>query len=932
MRMNIRIKVLAILLGITMLPLLVIQWVVHDQFQTYAQNMFTQNARHHREVASIYIQTLFTDSQKAIDLMIKNIHLVYGPNQTPLVDQMTTLLSVVRDSVDYVPNFYIGTETGQFFLYPPDILPIGYDPRKRNWYQQANANQNQVNWIGPYIDQGTKTLVMTVSKKFEYKGASGVVGLDIILDSIRESIKNKKVGEKGNLFLMDQNGKIIMHQQSMLEGIDIALTKYRDEGVMTALKTGHNESKHYIVDALPVNDALYIVTVIDKAEINTLIEEQIQRLTLIMYGFIALTALLALYLSGSLSRPFKGLVKAMEQVRQGDYSVQFFYNKHDEIGDLANGFNDMVQHYKQNSDEMSALYEELYASEETLMEQYDELLHRKNVIEASEERYRLIFDASIEGIWEVNDQMVMSFLSKNWFKPFNLPENTGTFEDWTKLIHPDDLNIFSDHLTEHLNGKIPFFSLEYRVIDAKGHIHWVHTKAKALLTDEKALLKMAGSNVDITERKNYEDQTVYLAYYDTLTQLPNMANLTRKLETEMGRHNWGQLFFIDINNFKYVNDSFGHSVGDQLILQLVDRLKRNFPEAFIARTGGDEFVLLFDTIYDGFSLSQLGHKLQAIAVEPYLIDNITTHVTISIITSKFPHDAKTPEELYKNIDLTLYYVKTKNISSLQAYDDAIRQAVSARMYIESNLERALNNDEFVLYYQPIIKIQDNQTFQFEALIRWNDSNRGLVPPGEFIGAAETTGAIIHIGRWVLHETCRFQRQLLDEFGVEISMSINVSVSQLNDNRFVEEIQKCLELYDIPTHLLAIEITESMMSEQMEDLQDRLRRLRALGVKIALDDFGKGFSSLNHLISLPLDLLKIDKEITSKINTDEHVKALYESIIHYAHKIGVDVIVEGIETPAQSDQLEKMQCDYLQGYLFSKPIPSELVFRYIQRKL
>lgn len=917
------------------MPQIILQTVVRGQIEGYAQNMFVQTAQQHREVASIYIDDLFSDSQKAIDLLIKNIHLVYGSDKKPKIEQMTTLLGVVRDGVNYVPNFYVGTEEGNFYLYPPDVLPIGYDPRKRNWYQQAFSNPKEMNWIGPYIDQGTKNLVMTVSKRFDYQGQQGVVGLDMSLDNIRDTIKTKKVGEKGNLFLVDQNGKIIMHQQSMLEGIDIKLTKYRDEDVFMALKVGHAEGRQYIIDALQVTDTLYIVSVIDKKEIAEMINKQISSLNYLIYFFIAVTILLALILSGRLTRPFKGLLKAMQNIINGDYSTEFSYKSNDEIGELVSGFNNMVSHYKQNNDEMSALYEELYASEETLMEQYDELLTRKTALEASEERYRLIFEASTEGIWDIDEKMNLKYHSPIWFKIFDIRMVDPDINDWFKLIHPDDKALFDEQFNNHLNGTTPYFSLEYRVLDNSNKYRWIHTKAKGIVKADDTLLKMAGSHMDITERKLYEEQTISLAYYDTLTGLPNLSNLKRKLNNEIGRNNWGQVFYIDINNFKFLNDSFGHVTGDLIIQQVGERLKRVSPEAFIARTGGDEFVMLFDTILEGDALKRFSDRLIQNLSDPYCVESINTHLTASIVCTKFPHDAKNVEEIFKNIDLTLYYVKnnnSNNISGLQVYDDHIRIEVSKRLYIESNLDKALANEEFVLYYQPIVKVKDEDTFQFEALIRWNDSSKGIVSPNDFIPIAEATGAIIPIGRWVLHEACKTTRQLIDTFNKEISMSVNVSVSQLADPRFIDDIKQCLELYNLPGHLLAIEITESMMTDQMESLKEVLLCIRRLDVKIALDDFGKGFSSLNHLISLPLDLLKIDRAITSKIHTDVHVKALYESIIEYAHKIGVTVIVEGIENSEQSDLSEKMQCDFLQGYLFSKPIPSELVFKYIQSKL
>jgi diguanylate cyclase (GGDEF)-like protein/PAS domain S-box-containing protein len=439
-----------------------------------------------------------------------------------------------------------------------------------------------------------------------------------------------------------------------------------------------------------------------------------------------------------------------------------------------------------------------------------------------------------------------------------------------------------------------------------------------------------GSHFDITERKRAEEQIKSLAFYDHLTSLPNRRLLLDRLHQALassgrsGRN--GALLFIDLDNFKSLNDTLGHNIGDLLLQQVAQRLEQCVREGdTVARLGGDEFVVLLEdlskeSLEAAAQAKGIGEKILVTLNQPYYFGAQEHHNTPSIGITLFNEKQQTSEELFKQADLAMYQAKKEGRNALRFFDPQMQESINARSSIEGELRKALENQEFHLYYQ-VQTDSSLRPFGAEALIRWIHPERGLVPPVQFISLAEETGLILSIGGWVLETACaQLKSWQQREVTRNLILSINVSAKQFHQANFVAEVKAAVQRHEINPQLLKLELTESMLLEKIEETIATMNALKAIGVKISLDDFGTGFSSLQYLKRLPLTQLKIDQTFVRDLATDENDKAIAQTIIAMAQSLKLDVIAEGVETVEQREFLESAGCHHYQGYLFGKPVP------------
>ncbi|ULO07702.1 GGDEF domain-containing protein [Paenibacillus sp. 19GGS1-52] len=440
-----------------------------------------------------------------------------------------------------------------------------------------------------------------------------------------------------------------------------------------------------------------------------------------------------------------------------------------------------------------------------------------------------------------------------------------------------------------------------------------------------ALLIFVLSLRSLKRVKKMEDKLQHLTYHDVLTELPNKRALyATEVETTLAdsSHN-AILMLIDIDNFKYINDTMGHSFGDRLIVKTSERLLSIVGQAGVLyRFGGDEFIILMRPLKDRTDIDRFAGQVLAGFKEVIEIDNSLLHISISIGISIYPHHGREIMELVKRADIAMYKAKEAGKDSFVVFDYHLKESFSERMEIEHRLYAAMEQDEFELFYQPQVDLESNQVTGLEALLRWNCPDLGYIPPLKFIKVAEASHLIIPLGTWVLVEACKFLKHLHEQGFEHLTMSVNISMLQLLQSDFNTLVMDTLQLFDLAPEHLELEITETILVESYSHVSTKLNQLRDHNIKIALDDFGTGYSSLSYLTHLPISTLKIDKSFIDSIPAKDNQATLVEQIIMIGKRMNMTVIAEGVESKEQLEYLQEQGCDKIQGYLFSKPIAAE----------
>jgi len=431
---------------------------------------------------------------------------------------------------------------------------------------------------------------------------------------------------------------------------------------------------------------------------------------------------------------------------------------------------------------------------------------------------------------------------------------------------------------------------------------------------------------DLTERKQMENTIRQMAYYDSLTGLPNRNLLNDRLAVALANSSRNNqkvaILFLDLDHFKTINDSLGHETGDQLLQQVSLRIKRVLrKQDTIARMGGDEFIILIPGLTETDHTARLAEKILDAITPVFKIGDNELYIGCSIGISIFPDDGTEIKTLLKNSDLAMYRAKEKGRNTFQLYTPSMNFKAMERLAVEKNLRKALDREEFELYYQPKINLESGQIAGMEALIRWDSPELGMVMPSQFIHIAEETRLIIQMGHWVLLTACRQAKQWQSEGLPQIPISVNLSVVQFTHPNLVSEINKVINQTNTQPHNLELEITESVLMQDTTLAVSILNKLSELGIKISIDDFGTGFSSLNYLKNLPIDYLKIDQTFIKDFNLQTN-SAITKAIVTLAQSLNMKTIAEGVETEEQKKFLKELNCDEAQGYLFSKPLPKD----------
>ncbi len=444
---------------------------------------------------------------------------------------------------------------------------------------------------------------------------------------------------------------------------------------------------------------------------------------------------------------------------------------------------------------------------------------------------------------------------------------------------------------------------------------------------------------DITERQKAEERLLHTAFHDPLTGLPNRSYFMDRLRrsTERVRHNPEFLFgvlFLDLDRFKVVNDSLGHFAGDELLVQLARRLEELVrPGDTVARLGGDEFAVLLYDLQGEDDCTAIARRIQAGLNAPFVVQerNVFTSASVGIALSAKGYER--PEDFLRDADIAMYRAKAAGRGRFELFGRDMHDQAVALLQLETDLRLALEREEFLLHYQPIIRLETGRLVGFEALLRWKHPDRGLISPAKFIDVAEDTGLILPLGRWVLARACEQLHGWRDQFkgADDLSIHVNLSGKQFLQPDGIEEIGSVVSESGLPGGSIKLEITESVILENADAVADALAALRERGLELSIDDFGTGYSSLSYLHQFPFDTLKIDRSFVSKNGVDESNLEIVRAIIALAHNLGMDVIAEGVETARQLEDLRKLECEYGQGYLFSSPLDEDSAAEYIRTK-
>lgn len=582
--------------------------------------------------------------------------------------------------------------------------------------------------------------------------------------------------------------------------------------------------------------------------------------------------------------------------------------------------------------ELEVIHEELTATEEELRAQFEELQKSQEALEVSEERYRLSVDGSNDGLFDYDIKSGTYFISNRCREilGFSEKEIPNNFEEWNQLIHSDDIMDFRQSLEDHIGGVTPFYKQEYRLKVKNGSYKWVLSRGKAIWDKHGKPMRIAGSITDISDRKRYEELIHSMAYYDSLTDLPNRVMLSDRLSAALSQASRENcmigVLFMDLDNFKSVNDTLGHAFGDKLLKRVGERLRACTKEGdTIARLSGDEFILVLTGVKAIEDINLTADKIIGIFEQPISIGTHEIYITVSIGIAVYPNDGCDEEVLIRNADTAMYHSKETGKNNYKLYTKEMNTRIVKKLKLESDLRYAIKNGELTVYYQPLVDIKTGSIVGAEALIRWlKPGQQGYVPPMEFIPMAEETGLILPIGEFVLRTAIAQNKAWQNAGYPPIRVSVNLSVKQFQQQNLALLIRDILNETGLDPRWLAVEVTESIAMQDFELSIQVVEKLRSMGIEVSLDDFGTGFSSLNYLKKLPIDTLKIDKTFIDDITLESNQLTIIKAVLYLAHSMKLRVVAEGVETFEQMEILKGHNCDIAQGYLFSKPkAPGEI---------
>ena len=547
-------------------------------------------------------------------------------------------------------------------------------------------------------------------------------------------------------------------------------------------------------------------------------------------------------------------------------------------------------------------------------------------IAESEERLSLALDAGSDGLWDWNVATGGIWFSERWWEMLGYAkgEIEPHIREWFRLVHPDDEAHARALLRDHCEGRLPLYECEYRLRCKDGSWSWVLARGRVVARSEQGQpLRIVGTHIDVSERKAAEAQIAHMARHDPLTDLPNRTLFHERLDQKLAelRRYGGScaVLCLDLDRFKLVNDTLGHLAGDALLREVARRIRGLLrPEDTVARLGGDEFAVLMGGTVEPHRACTLAERLITAVQEPVTLGDQQVEVGLSIGLAFAANDGADGDSVFEHADLALYRAKADGRGRYRCFEAAMHDAAAERRDLETDLRRAIAAGELTLHYQPQWRTLDRELVGFEALVRWRHPSRGLVPPSTFIPLAEETGLIASLGEWVLRAACREAAG----WKLPLKVAVNLSPRQFQQADLPETVIAILAETGLSPARLELEITETVIINDVARALSILRRLKGLGIGIAMDDFGTGYSSLATLQVFPFDKIKIDRSFVGQIGSSPQAAVIVRAVLSLGRSLGMGVVAEGVETPEQMTFLTNEACEEVQGYLLGRPQPIE----------
>lgn len=805
-----------------------------------------------------------------------------------------------------ISDIYIGYNDGDFQSGRGWIPDRDYDPRTRPWYQEVLA-AGKLNVSNIYFDLSSKqsAIAIGIPLKDKTKKTIGVLSEDILVNTIYDKIQKIQLKNSGYAYLMDYDGNIITHNDSSLIGKNLKEIVNSDIGLnFTENQSGegkyvYNGKSKIIVYNTLKDTNLILAIAIDEEEVY----QPLNQLMLIFSTIVIITILFATFLTGLFNKNIINRLKVLSDasisISKGEFNTEIECIGNDEICDVSKAFNRMK-----------------YEIKETILE-----------LNSSRINYEELIENTADAIYSVDTNGHLITVNNIFLNMFEIERDSIETKNFASLVKHSELGAILILLGEEIlkeknliNRKIDNIENHYYNVTLSPIWDKDHTEVKGVTA-------IIHDTSDIELYRNYLD---WIAHHDSLTGLPNRFKLMEDIDTMIlkAKTNRSQfaVLFIDLDDFKNINDTLGYEAGDT-VLKVVSGLLQ---DKFVSyRIGADEFALILEEFDSITELNQRGNEISKMLQHSFELELNTIYNSSTIGVVVYPEDFDNVNDMMVRADAALNYAKTKNRSEVQFYNHSIIQELESRVLLEKGLRKALDNKEFILYYQPIINSLAKSIKGFEALIRWRNSDGKIISPNEFMPIAENMALIHDIGLWVIEQALYDLKGFQENSDHDLTIAINLSANQIKRNDFCDRVIEIIKKSGIKPQNIEFEITESVLIESLELMKKQFQSLIHLGIKISLDDFGTGYSSLNYIQHFPFQILKIDKSFIDYIRHDTTSKSLVNYIIDIAHGMQMEIVAEGVENELQKRYLLEKKCDYLQGYLFSKPIPAKEVYLFIQ---
>lgn len=875
----------------------------------------------------------FRNSDHFSSAMLPHDKLTSENNQ--LVHQSAQLWQVLAPTMtQQFLNYYLITDEDFLRITPKDWSIIGEEryqfdsnPVFQLAGEQSNPGKKPV-WTPVYFDETwSKWMTSLIVPIYENGEFTAITGSDFLLDEIFNRFRELADADRGRYaFLFDLNGNVLVEPEGLYVEAGVAQASGQETetgmsnyamnllvhdtivgNVSNTIATYDINDETYIFSVRQIPGMTWYLGVYNReSKILGQFFELQQKLFVLFLSFAIVVALLLQFvLFRTVLRPINSLLNAVQVMSQGDLSVSLPKQRQDELGLLSQAF-----------EKMAGNINDLFKG---LSQRIDE----KERAEKAARKLSKAVSFSSNGILITDQRLDIEYVNPK------LSEMTGRTESFyiSKSIFDiiaQDMAFLAEEIEETISVKE-----QWRgdiLLKTRNQPIWITLSIAPIFSQEKEVTNYVCSAQDISFIKESQRKMEQLAYFDVLTNLANRTffkvQLKKSLALSKRGHYSFALLYFDIDEFKRINDTLGHDMGDKLLVEIANRLKNRLrTEDTVARLGGDEFAILLSGVKDKYEVQKVVEMIQTILVQPFMLANNEVFVSASIGITLAPFDSDDEEVLLKRADLAMYEAKRLGKNTYYFYSSELDIAAKDQLIIENELRVALKEKQLELYYQPQIDVEKQQIVGFEALIRWRHPEKGMIPPIKFIPVAEMTGLIVQLGEWVLWEACRFAQRIRSQYGFSGSMSVNLSARQFKEAYLSRLVAKVLLDSGLPAEKLDLEITESMLMGDIETAINQLHELKQLGLALSIDDFGTGYSSLSYLKRFPVDTLKVDRSFIKDIPFDKHDEEIAGAIIAMAQKLNLSVIAEGVETDEQIEFLKRNRCRIVQGYYYSPPLTS-----------